>query len=173
MTLEQIRNEKQFKLRTNESDFFVRNLIQSDIDFDVYLPTKGFNLQREYVWSDLQKQELIMSIILEKRIDAISFIIAYTKEKDSIEIIDGKQRLSTIIAFIKNEFAIELEGKKFYLKDLDKSFQLLFENLTVRARWIRKHEENEITDDDKIKWFNFINFAGTPQDAEHKAKLLS
>jgi hypothetical protein len=41
------------------------------IDFDVYLPTKGINLQREKVWSLLQKRELIMSILMERFIPNI------------------------------------------------------------------------------------------------------
>lgn len=29
----------------------------------------------------------------------------------------------------------------------------------------------EFTDEDKINWFRYINFAGTPQDAEHLRSL--
>jgi hypothetical protein len=31
---------------------------------------------------------------------------------------------------------------------------------------------NEFSDEDKINWFCYINFAGTPQDSEHM-KILS
>ena len=55
-----------------------------DIDWDVYLPSYGFNLQRPFVWTVEQNRELIMSILRENFIPKISVvqltILMYVKE---------------------------------------------------------------------------------------------
>ena len=33
------------------------------------------------------------------------------------------------------------------------------------------YDTEQISDDDKIRWFNQLNFAGTPQEQEHIDKL--
>jgi len=33
------------------------------------------------------------------------------------------------------------------------------------------YEDEPISDDDKIRWFNQLNFAGTPQEQDHVNKL--
>ena len=70
-------------------------------DFDVYLPSKTMNLQRPLVWTQAQKEALIESIIVKRFIPPISAI--YTDES-VYQVIDGKQRLTTLIAYLNNEF---------------------------------------------------------------------
>ena len=70
-------------------------------DFDVWLPSKGMNLQRPLVWTLGQKQALIESVIIRRFIPPISAI--YTID-DVYQVIDGKQRLNALISYLDNQF---------------------------------------------------------------------
>ena len=143
--------------------------LQYDLDFDVYLPTKGINLQRPFVWTLFQKQELILSILKNLNISTMSFI---HHEHKTFQVIDGKQRLSAWIGFCRNEFPIIWKDCEYYFKDLDNWGQgeLLFSKW-VKADVAYEYDNDLISDDLKIAWFELINFSGTPQDIEHLNKL--
>jgi hypothetical protein len=46
------------------------------VDFDVYLPSKGKNLQRPFCWTLEQKRELILSVLKGVHIQTFTVIIA-------------------------------------------------------------------------------------------------
>lgn len=148
-------------------------------DFDVYLPTYGINLQRDYVWEHYQQNEFIFSILFEKPLEPIiiiQHIFDYKNRANCINyVIDGKQRLLTIQKFLRNEFPIILDGKEVYYADFDYNLKLFFK---TRVNYMTgvvyySYPDTPITDDMKIGLFNFYNFAGTPQTEEHKNKLQS
>ena len=144
------------------------------IDFDVYLPTLQKNLQRPLVWNLDQKRELIWSVFLQRDIPDLSIINRYPDEgvldNDVIEVIDGKQRLHTLLSFLDNEFTIEIDGVEYFFKELPKEYQIEFENYGLRYTEVLEHAK-KIPDSFKIAWFKQINFAGTPQDKEHMDSL--
>lgn len=138
-----------------------------NIDFKVFLKTKNMFLQRDFVWSLLQKQEIIYSILYNRHIPHLAII---SNLKDEWEVIDGKQRLSSIFEFIDNKFSIELEDQEIYFDDLPEDYQRAITHKTLRYYVVFEQDE-KITDEDRIQWFKFINFAGTPQDAYHLDSL--
>jgi hypothetical protein len=145
-----------------------------DIDWNVYLPTKGKNLQRDFVWSLDQKRELIWSVLIGRHIPHCAVINMINREdehKDVYLIIDGKQRLSSIFDFIDDKFTIEIEGQEYLFSGLPTDYQNAINNYSFGYFIVNEPWENRITDDQKIAWFKFINFAGTPQDAEHLKSL--
>ena len=153
-------------------------------DFDIFLPKYGINLQRPYVWEYYQQNEYILSILLEKPMDRFIGILNYKdsleRERGTMEIIDGKQRLLTIQKFIHNEFPIIVNNQNVYFKDFDAELKRFFKGrvnyLTGDVYYSYDNlelEDGKITDDMKIILFNFYNFAGTPQTEEHKNKLQS
>ena len=144
------------------------------IDFDVYLPTKGFNLQRPYVWTPQQKEEFIWSVLYDKPIPPVVFVQYNETGEETYYIIDGKQRLMTLKMFILNEFPIHFNGKEVYWKDmdLDAKYQINCRvNMTYTAYY--SYCDELITDNEKIILFNYYNFAGTPQEESHRNKLLN
>ena len=44
-------------------DFLVSEKYETSVDFEVFLPSKGFNLQRPYVWTIHQQEEFIWSCL--------------------------------------------------------------------------------------------------------------
>jgi uncharacterized protein with ParB-like and HNH nuclease domain len=146
------------------------------IDYDVFLPSYGRNLQRGFVWDIEQKRSLIYSIFKGIYIPPICLVqIEHTTDLHSpvtLQIIDGKQRLSTLMSFIHGEFSIVLQGVEYYFKDLNsvnKSIVIQFDFKCKRiySPYYKDNKALHVTDDEKLQWFKLINFAGTPQDNEH------
>lgn len=145
-----------------------------EFDWDVYLPTKGMNLQRPFVWTLFQKQQFILSLMKGAPIPKVAVIRhEFENHKTIWQVIDGKQRLSTYLQFIGNEFPIIHDGVEYYFNDLDELFQYRMNTYNFYADVAYSYWDKEISDNDKIIWFNQINFAGTPQDVEHMNKLLN
>lgn len=138
-------------------------------DFNVFLPSLGKNLQRPLVWTDLQKEQFILSYL--KGIYIPPYAVVMNRAAKVIEVIDGKQRLTTLIAFVQGEFGVTVEGVTYYFNNLDREAQnlLLSRDLEGNIAYIRETEG--ITDAQKVEWFRFINFAGTPADLEHLKQL--
>jgi uncharacterized protein with ParB-like and HNH nuclease domain len=147
---------------------------KQNIDFDVFLPTKGKNLQRPFVWTIEQQRELIWSVFIGRKIPhcAIINIVDHNNEWDFIyQVIDGKQRLTTLFKFYKNELSLLIDDKEYFLKDLPSDYQTAFKSFHFLYYIVNEPFDNPMTDEQKINWFKLINFAGTPQDVEHMKSL--
>jgi hypothetical protein len=163
-----------FDLFPNEISSQIRYFKKLNIDWNVYLPTRGKNLQRDFVWTLDQKRELIWSVLIGRHIPHCAVINTINKENDHEDIyliIDGKQRLSSIFDFMDDKFTIELEGKEYLFSELPKDYQTGINYYHFRYYVVNEPWDSRITDDQKIAWFKFINFSGTPQDAEHLNNL--
>jgi len=144
------------------------------IDFDVFLPTKGMNLQRDFVWDIEQKRELIWSILMNRNIPRMAMInvIGSNRDTDGVyQVIDGKQRLSAMIDFYLNEYTLFIDGKEYFFKDLPIDYQRVIAGYHFPYYIVHEDFGKKISDEEKIKWFMFINFAGTQQEKEHFEKL--
>ena len=65
-----------------------------------------------------------------------------------------------------------MEGTEFRYSELPEDYK----SGAFRRLWLNTYEyvedyDNLVSDDDKVAWFKFINFAGVPQDKEHFYKL--
>lgn len=140
-------------------DFF-----QSPISSLIYKVTHtgvDFNpeYQRDLVW-DMKDKELLIESIFEGR-DIGKFVfcfLGYVGEK-TYEILDGKQRLSTIIEFITDQFPY----KGVYYSDLQHRDQHEFENLRVGLAETRE----VLTLEEKCECFLSLNTTGKVQSQEH------
>lgn len=143
-----------------------------ELNFQVHLKSKNMNLQRSLVWSDFQKQELIYSILYERHIPNITVVYEPMENSsdDIILIVDGKQRLTTMLDYYHNQFSIELEGKQYYFNELPEDYQTAIKyHYVVANRYTRF--DGKLTDDELIEIFDRLNYAGTPMDKEHIKKL--
>lgn len=148
---------------------------KANIDFNVYLPSLGINLQRDYVWNIEQKRELIWSILMNRnipRMALMNIVPDIENDLDGIyQVIDGKQRLSTMIDFYNNKFTLLIDNKKYFFNQLPIDYQRVIANYSIPYYIANENINDPFTDQDKIDWFIYINFAGTPQDKEHFDKL--
>lgn len=176
LKLSDVRIKLPFTINRGLSVFRIKDVFDDDnynLDFDVFLPSIGKNLQRELCWTLHQKQELIMSILKGIQIPKMAFVHVDHKV---IQVIDGKQRLSAWIDFVNGNFSISFQGNDYFFSDLDKDSQmeLTYSYVTadVAYEYTEKNYEQLIPDEWKIEWFRLINFAGTPQDKDHLNNLL-
>jgi uncharacterized protein with ParB-like and HNH nuclease domain len=144
-------------------------------DFDVFLPSKNLNLQRDLVWTKEQKQSLILTLLKDQKINPFVVVqkdVNKTKEnKYEWEVIDGKQRLTTIFDFLDNKFFIDLKSEEYFFKDLPEDCQKRIYNYSLYTVDVHYNYDNKITDEVKIDLFEDINWLGTPQDIQHLKKL--
>lgn len=151
-------------LQTEITTYQIKYLKRQVVDFDVFLPTKNCNLQRGYVWTLTQKQELIWSVLLKRHIPPISIMSVVDKHnsaKDVIQVIDGKQRLSTIFDFIDDKFGLIIDGETYLFSQLPQEYQMAITYYSIDVCKATEEWDIPFTDQQKEDWFNTINYAGT------------
>lgn len=101
-----------------------------DDNNDIFIPS----YQRNFVWDSKRQSKFIESILLGI---PIPYIFTADVDNGRLEVVDGSQRLRTIVNFIDNKLALvdlELLDKLngFSYKDLSVSRQRKFKNSTIR-----------------------------------------
>lgn len=129
----------------------------SGIDLDT-------DYQRGLVWTPDQEVDLIRSIF--KNIDIGKFAIIKRKFSEErihyYEMLDGKQRLTALCRFFEGRF-----------KFRDKTFQQLhpFDQGHFKSFPISYGESDELTDEQKYRYFIKLNTTGRPIDPVHMEKV--
>lgn len=121
--------------------------------------------QREYVWGEVQQQELLRSIMMGLPLSAVSVV----KEDDVFvyEVVDGKQRLTTLDLFFNDQIGVEIDGEMVLFSELNQAEQSAFLNTSLPMIRLKKASKIE-----RIRYFMNINFAGVPQSEEHHNKVI-
>lgn len=151
---------------------FNPNMIMRLIDIYKYWIDKEIDLnpfyQRDLVWSKKQKLAYIMAIF-EKGIETKPTFIVNVVKEPRLEVLDGKQRITTLLDFIEDKIKLE-NGKVFSeLSEKDKE-TILFHQIRY-TRIIKQGYNNDLTDKQKIELFLEINELGTKMSDEHIAKI--
>ena len=155
---------EQRKLHTETYDFAVQTIYEKLKDKSIHIP----EFQRRYVWSEAQASRLIESLIIQCPIP----VVYLNQEKDeSMSVIDGNQRLTSISRYLNNEFQLkgltaypELEGNRFF--ELDGRFQRHILNRTLRCIVILKDTHPQV----KFDVFERLNSGSVklnPQELRH------
>lgn len=144
------------------------NFSQRDVESLInlkYLQGVDFNpdYQRDLVWNLADKESLIESIF--NYVDIGKFVFfkrEFSTDRELYEIIDGKQRLTTLIEFYENRF--KWRGK-FYrqLCSLDRTH---FNGYAVPIGFLERVDRKSI-----LNTFVRLNTGGKPQDPEHLQKV--
>lgn len=176
-------NKKFYSYYNYKIDHFLNKSLGKQTDFDIYLDKYKCNLQREYCWNELQKEELITSILMNRHIPPVTIVyyaFPFTKDdfRDKIkeyeeitkarnQVIDGKQRILTVKKFLDNEFTY----LGYYFKDLPLEYQFIIKNYEFKCIEIKYTNYGDCTDDELVNLFKWCNFAGTPQDKDYLDKF--
>lgn len=118
--------------------------------------------QRDYVWDDKDKESLLDSIFQHIEIGKFAFVTRDWTSEKHFEILDGKQRLSTLLDFYENR----LPYRGAYFNDLSSRdrYTFLHTNVTVG-------ETGELTQEQIYRYFCVMNKAGRVMDEEHLRKV--
>ncbi|QNH80663.1 DUF262 domain-containing protein [Pseudomonas protegens] len=126
---------------------------------ELYIP----DYQREFIWSDAQQSKFIESILLNLPIPYLFVAdIGQGKYEGRLEIVDGSQRIRTLVRFTDND--LMLAGLKkltsangFKFSDFSKPRQLRFMRKTLRMI-----ELTELADEEtRREIFDRLNSGGT------------
>ena len=120
--------------------------------------------QREYVWKEKQQQEFLNAIVKGMPLSAIS--AAKDEGVFQYEIVDGKQRLTTLQLFVTDQITIELEDEKVFFSQLSPAEQNSFLNFSLPMILLQKADRQT-----RIQYFININFGGVPQSEDHHQKV--
>ncbi|WP_342499302.1 DUF262 domain-containing protein [Bacillus sp. FSL W7-1034] len=129
---EQIEYVEEIKVVTRGVDFSVRELKMLREEKELVVP----QFQRELVWDNKRKSRFIESILLGYPIPGMFFT---DLEAGQMMIIDGQQRINTLVEFLNNELKIikrdDINPKwrgRFY-REIDEESQRRLRNTNIRA----------------------------------------
>lgn len=160
-----IRNSEVFRARTGEYpiDMYIDWIRRDALNF-------GAEYQREYVWGHDEQQTFLRVLISGFPIGSVA--LAKASDWDScdgpyIEVVDGKQRLTTLKMFINNEIPIVIGDEEIYWFELSRAEQLSFGRPVLSAVIL-----DDATEKDRIDYFVAVNFTGVPQSEAHRQQVL-
>lgn len=128
--------------------------------------------QRDLVWSTEKKQAFVKKLLIGD-VDLCPTLIAapFTEAKREYEVLDGKQRMMSVIQFVQNQFPVE----GLYYKDLTLGDVSRLMNATFKYKLIKYYDKNkgfsEISLKQKVELFLQINEYGQKVSDEHLAKI--
>ena len=139
---EQIEYVEEIKVVTRGVDFSVRELRTLITEKELVVP----EFQRELVWDPRRKSRFIESILLGYPIPGMFFT---DLDKGKMMIIDGQQRINTLVEFLRNEFKIlnrndinpKWRGKNY--RDIDEDSQRKLRSSNIRASVFQILSEKE------------------------------
>lgn len=161
-----------------ETPTIINGVEVKEINFNPYVIINGkkIHYQRPFCWSLEDKQKLIESIyednncgniaLRERSWKTVEDLISNGENEVAFwDVVDGKQRLDTLISFINDGFK-DFHGN-FY-SDLSEYSQRKFRNSSAFG-FVKLHEN--VTDEDTIKIFLHINCSGKQMPEEHLNKI--
>lgn len=125
--------------------------------------------QRSYVWTQREQQNFFKSILSGYPVGHISLeeIPYHYGSEYTYEVVDGKQRLTTLKMFFNGDIPIYIEGHKVFYQELSRQDQRKFKSHVIPAIIISRLDNEK----DKLQFFYDINFSGVPQSEKHKIKI--
>lgn len=154
-----VKDDVQIRYYNNNIDSLLHKVYHAGVDMSP-------NYQRELVWTDSQKTALLDSIFNNIEIGKFTFIQKdyYPGRIFYYEILDGKQRLSTLKDYYEDRFP--WRGCLFS--------QLSFADAHHFTEFpIIQGEVSDITEQQILRLFIKMNTSGTPVSQEHLDKIKS
>ena len=144
-------------------NYFYQGVLSGEININP-------SYQRGLVWTLEQKQKYIESLFNETAVITPTLVLNWENSRDNgiYEVIDGKQRLTTIFDFIENKFCL---SNGLYFKDLSMSDCNFILYHDIRYTRIEKISYSNLTLNEKIELFLEINELGTKMSEEHIEKV--
>ena len=132
--------------------------------------------QRNLCWT-LEQKQLYITNVFNNMANCTPTIIEYYANDYSVkyyEVLDGKQRLTTLFDFIDNKFPILYDGEEIYFNDLveeDKKFLLHLNVKYTRILPIRLNANLDLKY--RLQIFLEVNYLGTKMSDEHLNNILA
>ena len=136
----------------------VRRVLEGMVDLNP-------DYQRDFVWDEKDQELLITSIFEGIEIGKFAFVSLDFKEDSDLlyEILDGKQRATTLVRFITDQF--KYKGK--YFSELSREDRLYFMDYNITMGETRF----ELNEAEKREYFLRLNTRGREQTLDHINKV--
>lgn len=131
------------------------------------------NYQRDFVWTVEQQQSYLKAVFDERTKPTVHLVVEVEGdfEKVTEEVLDGKQRLTTLFNFLENKVSLPCDT---YFKDLGHKDILFITSLDVYAYVLRVMQySRNLTNQEKLEIFLMINEQGTRLTESDLAKAKS
>src|SRR3954468_14257523 len=160
------------EMKTDLRHYTVREIVQGFVYNE--LEAKGLfglagdlviqpEFQRNYIYNDGKKDVAVIDSLLK---GYPLGLIYYNVAGDSLEVLDGQQRITTIGRFVTGKFAIKQDGREQTFSSLpaEAKQKILDSDLLV---YHTQGTEKEIKE-----WFDTINIAGVPLNTQERLNAI-
>ena len=128
--------------------------------------------QRPYVWGEEHQQALLKSIFENQPIDSVAVALNPKDPERYCEMVDGKQRITTLIMFCEDKIPYKPEnGQPLFFSEMEMPDQRNFKKTRLTSNELLSNDSKPDTQVDKVKYFLQKNFGGAPQTEEHRLKV--
>ena len=124
--------------------------------------------QRNYIYADGKKDVAVIESVLKGY--PLGLIYFNKKEDGKLEVLDGQQRITSLGRFLKNKFAVKINGLEQIFDGLDEGKQQKVKQtklLVYVCEGEGEHAEEEIKE-----WFQTINIVGVPLNEQEKLNAI-
>ena len=124
--------------------------------------------QRNYIYADCKKDVAVIESVLKGY--PLGLIYFNKVDEGRLEVLDGQQRITSLGRFLKNKFAVKINGMEQIFDGLDKGKQqkvLQTKLLVYVCEGEGEHAEEEIKE-----WFKTINIAGIPLNHQEELNAI-
>jgi hypothetical protein len=114
--------------------------------------------QRNYIYADGKRDVAVVESLLKGY--PLGLIYFNKTGPDTLEVLDGQQRITSFGRFVTNRFAVKVDGMEQYFSGLSNDRQELILNSDMLIY------ECEGTESEIKEWFQTINIAGVPLNTQ-------
>ena len=129
--------------------------------------------QRAYEWETKEQQAFLNSLLAGHDIGKVA-VSAHETNPHLINVVDGKQRLTTGLKFFAGELPFLHEGKEWFFNN-PKHFSLPdqreLKKRTLTQAMLAYKSGKGVSLVDQVDYFERINYSGKPLPKEHFEKL--
>jgi len=124
--------------------------------------------QRNYIYADGKKDVAVIDSVIKGY--PLGLIYFNRVESGNLEVLDGQQRITSLGRFVRNKFAIRVNGMEQIFDGLDEGMQqkILKTKLLVYVC----EGEGENAEGEIKEWFKTINIAGIPLNAQEELNAI-
>jgi len=154
------------RLRVRSAATTLGEFLSLHKDNELYLDA---DYQRPYVWTADHRQALLRSIFNNQPIDSVSVVYNPRTPNRYCEVVDGKQRITSLVMYHNGEFSYtDHDGAQYYFEDLCKPDKIGFRQTRLTSNELMSFNEEPVSEKDKLEYFLQKNFGGVAQSDEHK-----
>ncbi len=124
--------------------------------------------QRNYIYADGKRDVAVIESVLKGY--PLGLIYFNKVDDGRLEVLDGQQRITSLGRFLRNKFAVKINGLEQIFDGLNEGLQqkILQTRLLV---WICEGE-GEHAEDEIKEWFKTINIAGIPLNRQEELNAV-